>query len=201
MPIMPTRTSRATLTGNRVFVRPPRRADETAFIAATQASRRLHGRWVSAPQTPAAYALYLSRFARAARLPLHAALLVCRSGDGALAGTFNLSEIVRGAFQSAYLGYYAFVPLAGHGYMTEGFALTLDFAFRQLGLHRVEANVQPDNTRSLAFLDRAGFVREGYSRRYIKLAGRWRDHVRFAMLAEDWRARRAKRRAAIGLPR
>lgn len=197
MPIMPRRPLRATLTGNRVFVRPPRRADEAAFVAAVRSSRRLHGRWVSAPATPSAYALYLSRYARTGRMPLNAALLVCRSDDGALAGAFNFSEIVRGVFESAYLGYYAFVPLAGHGYMTDGFVLALDFAFRRLGLHRVEANVQPDNVRSLGLLERVGFVREGYSRRYIKLAGRWRDHVRFAMLAEDWRVRRTPLRAAI----
>lgn len=192
---------RTTLTGNRVCLRPPRRADQSAFIAGVRASRKLHGRWVSAPQTPAVYGLYLARFARATREPLHAGLLACRVTDGALAGVFNFSEIVRGAFQSAYLGYYAFAPLAGQGLMTEAFALALDVAFRRLDLHRVEANVQPDNARSLALLERVGFVREGYSRRYIKLAGRWRDHVRLAMLAEDWRVRRTALRVAVGLAR
>lgn len=193
------RPVRSTLIGSRVLLRPPRRSDERAFLAGVRASRLLHGRWVSAPQIPAAYARYLDRFARSARAPVYAGYLVCRADDGALAGVFNFSEIVRGAFQSAYLGYYAFAPLAGHGYMTEGFALALDIAFRRLRLHRVEANVQPDNARSLALLARVGFTREGYSRRYIKLAGRWRDHVRFAILAEDWRARRHAVRAAAGL--
>lgn len=201
MTIMPTRSSRATLTGNRVLLRPPGRADQACFIAGARASKALHGRWVSPPATPAAFALYLTRFGRASRAPHHVGLLVCRTSDGALAGVFNFSEIVRGAFQSAYLGYYAFAPLAGCGYMTEGFALALDAGFRRFGLHRIEANVQPDNVRSLALLERVGFVREGYSRRYIKLAGRWRDHVRFAMLAEDWRTRRAVLRKAAGLGR
>jgi hypothetical protein len=101
--------------------------------------------------------------------------------------SLELLEIVRGAFKSAYVGYFAFAALAGRGYMTEGFALALDFALRDFGLHRVEANVQPDNVRSLALVERLGFTREGYSRRYVKIAGRWRDHVRYAMLAEDWR--------------
>ena len=114
-----------------------------------------------------------------------------RNDDGALAGVINFSEIVRGAFHSAYVGYYAFAGLAGDGYMTEGFALALDFAFRRLALHRVEANVQPANRRSIALVSRLGFEREGYSRRYVKISGRWRDHVRFAVLAEDWRIRRA----------
>jgi ribosomal-protein-alanine N-acetyltransferase len=77
--------------------------------------------------------------------------------------------------------------------MAEGFALALEYAFRQLKLHRVEANVQPANRRSLALVERLGFEREGYSRRYVKIGGRWRDHVRYAVLAEDW----AKRRTAI----
>ena len=66
-------------------------------------------------------------------------------------------------------------------------ALALDVAFGELGLHRVEVNVQPTNRRSLALVARLHFFCEGYSRRYVKIAGRWRDHVRFAMLAEDWR--------------
>ena len=121
--------------------------------------------------------------------------------DGALAGVINFSEIVRGAFHSAYVGYYAFAPLAGDGYMSEGFALALDFAFRTLKLHRVEANVQPGNRRSLNLVERLGFEREGYSRRYVKVGGRWRDHVRFAMLADDWKKRRIDARRRIAATR
>ena len=102
---------------------------------------------------------------------------------------------MRGWFRSAYLGYYAFAPFAGQGYMTEAFGLALDHAFGKLRLHRVEANVQPGNRRSNALVVRVGFTREGYSRRYIRIAGRWRDHVRYAMLAEDWRALKRARKA------
>ena len=108
---------------------------------------------------------------------------------------------MRGAFNSAFVGYYAFAPFAGGGYMSEAFTLALDFAFRDLKLHRVEANVQPHNRRSLALAERLGFEREGYSRRYVKIAGRWRDHVRFAMLAEDWRLRRPHVVAAMSRSR
>jgi ribosomal-protein-alanine N-acetyltransferase len=97
-------------------------------------------------------------------------------------------------FKSTYLGYYAFAPQDGQGLMSDGLSLALDVAFRALRLHRVEANIQPANTRSTALVRRAGFVREGFSRRYIKLAGRWRDHERWALLAEDWRANRTRRR-------
>ena len=176
----------------------PRLRDGPSFLAAARASRRLHGKWVRAPQTPARYREYVTRFgARAQRDPAratHAGMLLRRREDEALVGAFNLSEIVRGSFHSAYLGYYAFAPHAGRGLMAEGLALVLDFAFRSLRLHRVEVNVQPANVRSRALVEAAGFVPEGYSRRYLRIAGRWRDHVRYALLADDWRGRRRKPR-------
>ncbi len=136
------------------------------------------------PRPATLFRAYVERFAApAARDPrraTHAGFVVLRADDDALVGVFNFSEIVRGSFQSAFLGYYAFAPLAGEGYMAEGLSLALGAAFGTLRLHRVEVNVQPGNKRSLAFVRRAGFVREGYSRRYVKIGGRWRDHVRFA---------------------
>lgn len=178
----------------RVTLRTPRLADAPAFLAAVRGSRRLHTPWVKAPGTRAAFAAYVRRSTESGARRTHAAFLVCRTDDGSIVGVFNFSEIVRGLFNSAYVGYYALAPNAGQGLMAEGFALALDAAFGRLGLHRVEANVQPTNERSLALVERVGFTREGYSRRYVKIAGRWRDHVRFAMLAEDWRALRRGRR-------
>jgi len=178
----------------RVVLRPPTAADAPAFLAAVKASRRLHGQWVQAPSTLAQYRVYLKRYAAKDPGATHTGLVAVRKEDGALVGVFNFSNIVRGPFLSAYLGYYAFAPLAGRGFMTEAFALALDFAYAKLGLHRIEANVQPTNRRSIALVARVGLVREGYSRRYIKIAGRWRDHVRFAMLSEDWRTLRRRRK-------
>jgi ribosomal-protein-alanine N-acetyltransferase len=184
---MPTRTDSATLEGNRVHLRPPRRSDQRTFITQATQSHALHRRFVQPAETRSTFAAYVRRYAPSEASPRYLGFLVLRNDDDALAGVINFSEIVRGAFKSAYVGYFAFAALAGRGYMTEGFALALDFALRDFGLHRVEANVQPDNVRSLALVERLGFTREGYSRRYVKIAGRWRDHVRYAMLAEDWR--------------
>lgn len=184
--------------GGRVYLAPPRATDEAAFLAATRSSRRLHAAWVRPPLTASRFRDYVARYGeRAQRAPAtaaHAGLLVRRVEDDALAGVFNFGDIVRGALESAYLGYYAFAPHAGDGYMAEGLALALDYAFRRLRLHRVEVNIQPANARSIALVRRAGFVREGFSRRYLKVAGRWRDHIRFALTVEDWRARTKRAR-------
>jgi [ribosomal protein S5]-alanine N-acetyltransferase len=157
---------------------------EPAFLAAVRRSRELHRPWVSPPDTRKKFRAYLGRCGG----PAHHGYLVL-TGEGELAGVINLNEIVRGVFQSAYLGYYAFAPHAGQGYMRRGLDAVLRRAFRELGLHRLEANIQPANTTSIALAKRAGFRREGYSERYLKIGGRWRDHERWAILREDWHAR------------
>jgi ribosomal-protein-alanine N-acetyltransferase len=113
--------------------------------------------------------------------------LVIHRDSGDVVGVININDIIRGAFQSASLGYYAFVPYAGQGLMREGMLLVLKYAFGYLKLHRVEANIQPGNRASVALVRKCGFVREGFSRRMLKLQGRWRDHQRWALLAEDFR--------------
>ncbi len=105
--------------------------------------------------------------------------------DDALIGVFILSEIVRGCFQSAYLGYYGHASHAGKGLMTEALRLTAEYAFRDLGLHRIEANIQPGNVQSIALVKRCGFRFEGYSPRYLKIGNQWRDHLRWALLRDD----------------
>ena len=116
----------------------------------------------------------------------NASFLVCRNADDAIVGTLNLSQIFRKLFQNAYLGYQLFAGHTGNGYMTEAVGLALRYAFMELKLHRIEASVQPVNKRSIAVLKRNGFAKEGYSKRYLKINGRWRDHERWAILKEDW---------------
>lgn len=149
------------------------------FVAAVRRSRGLHGRWVRPPSTPAAYRAYVRRLRR----PTHEGYLICLRDSNELVGVANISEIVRGALRSGYLGYYAFRPYERRGLMTEGLGLVVRDAFRRLGLHRLEANVQPENHASIRLARRLGFRREGYSPRYLKIQGRWRDHERWALLA------------------
>jgi ribosomal-protein-alanine N-acetyltransferase len=165
----------------RVSIRPPRRDDEAEFLERARASRALHRPWSSPPDTPERFAELLA----AAYASSEAAFLIVRREDGAIAGLARLSQIFLANFRSAYLGYSAFVPFDGRGYMTEGLRLVLHEAFGPIGLHRVEANVQPENLRSIALVERLGFRREGFSPRYLKIGGRWRDHIRYAILAED----------------
>ncbi len=180
------------LRGRVVYVRPPEASDRDAFVTLNRASRRLHREQAHPATTPRAFDEYLAK----SRLPTNAAFLIFRVEDDAVVGSVRLSEIVRGNFHSAYLGYAIGAPYLRRGYMTEALQLVLRYAFRELGLHRVEANIQPGNEASLALVRRAGFTREGFSRRYLKLGGRWRDHERWALLREDWHPRGGGGRAA-----
>ena len=113
-------------------------------------------------------------------------LLICHSNDHKIIGVANLSQIFYGAFQNAYLSYYVDVDFAGQGLMSEGVGLAVNYAFNTLSLHRVEANIQPGNKKSINLVKRLGFTQEGFSRRYLKINGEWRDHERWALTVEDW---------------
>jgi ribosomal-protein-alanine N-acetyltransferase len=151
------------------------------FLAAARKSKRLHGQWPSAPQTPAEFDVYLKRIRR----KNHIGYWVV-TAQRELAGVINISEIVRGNFGSGYLGYYAFAPHNGRGYMTHGLAAVLRDAFGNQGLHRLEANIQPGNKASRSLAEGLGFRLEGFSLRYLKIPGRWRDHERWAITADEW---------------
>jgi ribosomal-protein-alanine N-acetyltransferase len=162
------------------------REDGPEFIELMRASRELHRPWSYPPTDLDTWLPYVAR-SDGTTFDLQ---LCCLRNTDAIAGYFALSQIFRGAFQNAYLGYDAGAPYAGHGYMSEGLQLLLRHAFRDLGLHRVEVNIQPDNQRSRGLVTRAGFRLEGYSPRYLKIGGRWRDHERWAITVEDWRSLR-----------
>src|SRR5262249_14973211 len=145
-----------------------------------------HKPWVQAPATIDAFERYIQRVST----PGFAGFFVVVKTSRELAGVINISEIVHGSFQSGYLGYYAFAPHSGQGYMTEGLRAVVSRAFHVLRLHRLEANIQPGNTHSQRLVQRLGFRNEGFSPRYLKIAGRWRDHERWAVTAEEWHPRR-----------
>ena len=154
--------------------------DRDAFLAAVARSTRLHRPWVSPPSTPEAFRKYLEKLDGTRAVGFRA--MVGRD----LVGVINVSEIVHGSFLSAYLGYYAFAPHSRHGYMSAALSGVVTRAFRQLRLHRLEANIQPGNSASIALVRRLGFRKEGFSERYLKIGGRWRDHERWAITKELW---------------
>ncbi|HSN87892.1 MAG TPA: GNAT family protein [Thermoanaerobaculia bacterium] len=172
-------------TGKRVYLRHPIPQDREEFLAMVRASRRYHRPWVYPPDDQEAFSIYA---ARALTERSFYCLIRLRETDE-LVGVANLSEIVRGLFRSAYLGYYGNVLQEGQGLMKEGVGLLIRHAFQTLDLHRIEANVQPGNTSSLRLVRALGFRKEGFSPRYLKLGGKWRDHERWALLVDDWKAK------------
>jgi len=166
--------------GSRVILRELTAADEDEFLGLARASVGLHYPWYTMPTTPEAFHAYLSRLDR----PSTEGRLVCVRDSDAMAGVIIVDSIIRGRFQSASLSYAAFAGAAGRGYMSEGLGLVLRFAFGELHLHRLEANIQPANQASLALVRRHGFRREGYSPDMLFIDGAWRDHERWAITVE-----------------
>ncbi|MFJ4918797.1 GNAT family N-acetyltransferase [Streptomyces sp. NPDC088725] len=165
----------------RALIRPYRQADAGEFTTLARASRALHHPWLFPPESAEAYARYVGRLIDD---PTKAGFLVCAREDGRIAGFININNIVQGGFLCGAIGYGAFAHAAGKGLMTEGLGLVLRHAFGPLGLHRLEANIQPANTASIALVRRAGFRLEGLSPDFLFINGSWRDHERWAITAE-----------------
>lgn len=162
----------------RVYLRHVRKGDQAELLALALAGRALHEPWITPPCTARAFNLYHRRTLR----DDHEGVLVCLKADHRIVGVINMNNIVRGAALCATLGYYAGIESAGQGYMAEGLRLVKDHAFGELGLHRIEANIQPDNRRSIALVRRCGFKLEGLAKAFLFINGAWRDHERWAAL-------------------
>ena len=181
------RDERGVAWGARVRLVLPKAGDARAFEQLVAASASHLHPWAPGPQGAAG-----TDAARWFRLILEAnatgrsrKMLIQRRSDAALLGCMNLNEIVQGAFQNAFLGYWIGAPHVRRGYAAEALALVLAYAFGELQLHRLEANIQPGNEASIALVRRAGFRREGFSPRYLHILGAWRDHERWAITRED----------------
>jgi [ribosomal protein S5]-alanine N-acetyltransferase len=174
--------------GARVRLRTLERSDREQFLALARESRALHRPWTYPPERADQFE---DLFARSRRDDFACLLAVLAEDERAIAGVFTISQIVRGAFQSAYLGYYANARHAGQGLMREAMEQVLDHAFGPLALHRLEANIQPGNQPSIALARGAGFRLEGFSPRYLLIGGQWRDHERFAITADERSAQKS----------
>ncbi|MFF1712526.1 GNAT family N-acetyltransferase [Streptomyces sp. NPDC058268] len=172
--------------GPRVGIRPYTYANGPEFTARARESRELHRPWLFPPTTDEAYAAYAGGLIEGRG---RTGFLVCERGredapGGAIAGFININNIVAGAFRCGALGYGAFVHAAGRGLMSEGLGLVTRYAFEVLDLHRLEINVQPGNTASIALARGRGFRLEGFSPDFLHIDGAWRDHQRWALTAE-----------------
>lgn len=172
----------------RVGVRYPESGDWEEFVALRRASEDFHKPWEPLPRPgidPYArpeFEGFLAGHGEQARRFRH---LLCDREAGHIIGLVNVSEIVRGCFHSAYLGYWIGAAYARQGLMREGLSLVVSHAFEELELHRLEANIRPENEASIALVKSLGFRCEGYSPRYLKIDGEWCDHERWAILADD----------------
>jgi ribosomal-protein-alanine N-acetyltransferase len=173
--------------GARVRLRVLDRADREEFLALARESRALHRPWTYPPERADQFD---DLFARSRRDDF-VCLLAVAAENGEIAGVFTISQIVRGAFQSAYLGYYANARYARQGMMREAMEQVLDHAFGPLALHRLEANIQPGNGPSIALARGAGFRLEGFSPRYLLIGGQWRDHERYAITVDERAAQKS----------
>ncbi len=171
----------------RVHLRVLARADRDEFLALARDSRELHRPWTYPPERADQFD---DLFARSRRDDF-VCLLACVSETNEIAGVFTVSQIVRGAFQSAYLGYYAHARHSGQGLMREAMQQVLDHSFGPLALHRLEANIQPGNQPSIALARGAGFRLEGFSPRYLLIGGQWRDHERYAITVDERAAQKS----------
>ena len=168
------------LQGYRTRIQIPQAGDEEAFLAAMKHSVGLHSPWVTAPKDHAAWQRYMKRLER----DNETGFLVKRIHDGVICGVVNLNVITYEALCSAYVSYFGVVGQVEKGYMKEGLSQVIRHAFDQLGLHRLEANIQPGNLASIALAQSTGFQYEGFSPRYLKISGEWCDHERWAVLAD-----------------
>ena len=168
------------LQGFRTRIQAPTAQDEEAFLAAMRDSIGLHYPWVSAPKDHAGWERYMKRLERVNE----AGFLVKRLEDGAICGVVNLNIITYEALCGAYLSYFGVAGHAQKGYMKEGMSQVISHAFGELRLHRLEANIQPENLPSIALARSLGFRYEGYSPRFLKMFGEWCDHERWALLAD-----------------
>ncbi|UFQ19171.1 MULTISPECIES: GNAT family N-acetyltransferase [Streptomyces] len=173
-------TRRHLAEGPRVGIRHFSLADGAEFTARARESQELHRPWLFPPTTDDAYRTYAASLLED---PAKAGFLVCERDSGALAGFININNIVHGAFRCGALGYGAFAHAAGRGLLSEGLGLVMGYAFGELRLHRLEANIQPGNAASIALVRRHGFRLEGFSPDFLHIDGAWRDHERWAITA------------------
>ena len=169
-----------------VILRPPEIDDFQEWFALRQASRKFlepwEPEWQDDELTRAGFRYRLHVYDKLSQEERSQALFIFSTKSNVLMGAINLNNIRRGVAQTATLGYWIGEDFAGKGYMTNALQALISYALGDLGLHRLEAACLPTNHASIAILKKTGFEREGFAKSYLKIAGKWQDHILFAKL-------------------
>ena len=171
--------------GRKTRIEAPTRARRDLFLDFLQRNKDYHLPWVHHSADSKYYDHYLQRIKRG----VTQGCFIFDQENGKLVGVVNINNILLGGICSASLGYYGDQAYKATGFMTEGMWLSLCYAVETLGLHRLEANIQPNNHASLRLVQKLGFRKEGFSPKYLRIGGIWQDHERWAILDEEIRDR------------
>lgn len=178
------------IVGERVRLRTPTLSDHAEWARLRGESRAFLSPWE--PTWPAddllrsAYRRRLKRYIREIRADAAYPFFIFLLDTGVLVGGLTFSNVRRGVAQATSLGYWMGERFAGQGLMTDAVRAAVPFAFEALRLHRIEAACLPHNAASIRLLEKVGFRREGYARKFLCIDGAWQDHVLYALVREDW---------------
>ena len=174
---------------SRVTLRPPVLGDFAQWSKLRETSRTFLAPWepIWPPDdlTKVAFRRRIRRYQREIRSGMGYPFLIFSPDGETLFGGLTLAHVQRGVTQSAVLGYWMGEPYAGKGLMTAAVNATIEFAFETLHLNRVEAACLPHNAASIRLLEKVGFTREGYARKYLCIEGRWQDHILYGLVRSD----------------
>jgi ribosomal-protein-alanine N-acetyltransferase len=166
---------------SRTVARPLTASDEPAFLALAVESLEFHRKWIKLPTESAEFKRYLSRFDNQSAF----FFVICDSHSHSIVGFISLTGIEREPYHRGRLGYGIFERYARMGYISAGLRQVINFAFESLKLHRLEADIQPENGPSRRLVEKMGFTCEGVSRGFIRINGEWTDHERWALTPDD----------------
>jgi len=175
--------------GDGVLLRTPQMTDYAEWAALRERSRAFltpwEPTWPEDDLSRGAFRRRVKRYAEDLRTDQGYAFLIIRNSDNSLVGGLTIANVRRGVAQAGSLGYWMGQPFARQGYMTAAVRAVVPFAFTTLRLHRLEAACIPTNAGSIRLLENTGFVREGYAREYLCIAGVWQDHLLYARLKDS----------------
>ena len=183
--------SKKKLTGERVFLRPPKRRDALKWQKLRMSSKSFlvpwEPSWDASSCTRRAYLRYFKNSNYLANMDRAYSFLIFKTDDKALLGGINIGNVRRGVSQSASLGYWIGEKHSRNGYMKEALKLLIPSLFVDLRLNRIEAATLEENVASKNLLKKIGFKKEGVLRKYLKINGTWRDHILYGLLENDFK--------------